>query len=200
MGVSFGVLAYGNGERVDVLRPPTDADPLTAAAIINPRSTFRRTIDVDLINGGRPARGDMNIAAYDDGWLIATHDAMKFDPTQLPDRYLKPALGRHVVLMMQQSVYDVFAYGRWRDGQLVRWLCINPSGVHRSSGVPESWELPLWRGEYATDDPAAALPFHPLDFGDVAAQTILGVLGESVALTEHVRSIDEVMLTSYVKA
>ncbi len=114
MGVSFAAIAYGEGDRVDVLRRRGDADPREVPRILHPRTRFRDAGATDLLAGGRPARGDLNVAAFDDGWMVVTRDAIKFLPEQLPRRYLQAALGRHVVLISQDSYYDIFAYGRWR--------------------------------------------------------------------------------------
>ncbi len=110
--------------------------------------------------------------------MVATRDAVLSNPTKLHTRYLKAPLSRDVVLLAQQSVYDMFAFGHWIDGQLRRSISVNPVGtVWESIGDPEAFEDPFWAGERpaGSDYP---LPFHPLDMADAAVRTFLGIYVE----------------------
>jgi hypothetical protein len=115
----------------------------------------------------------INVGTFEDGLLIATRDAALFNPTKLSARYLRAAGARAVVLITQQTVYDMFAYARWAQGELVRSISVNPTGrVWESIGQPEAFETPFWEGNH----PVSAnypLPFHPLDMSDTALRSLL---------------------------
>lgn len=78
-------------------------------------------------------------------------------------------------LFAQQTAYDMFAYGRWADGELVRSISVNPVGkVWESIGQPEPFESPFWAGERPAPDDYP-LPFHPLEMAGACIEAILRV-------------------------
>jgi hypothetical protein len=144
-------------------------------SILFPRSRYENLGRGTLEQNGFPNRGDVNVGTFERGTVIATRDAVLFNPTKLHTRYLKAPLSREVVLLAQQSAYDMFAFGHWIDGQLRRSISVNPVGkVWESIGDPEAFEDPFWAGErpVGSDYP---LPFHPLDMAEAAVRTFLGI-------------------------
>jgi hypothetical protein len=145
-----------------------------------PRTRFGEIGTVALDRGAFPDEDHFNVAAFDNGALIATRRAMLFNPSKLESRYLKLARWRTVYLLAQRSFYDMFAYGHWEQGQLRRAISVNPVGkVWESIGSPEHFELPFWNGEYEPPEPGYPLPFHPLDMADAALRSVLGAYFES---------------------
>lgn len=147
-------------------------------SILFPRSRYESLGQGTLEQDGFPNRGDINVGTFERGTVVATRDAMLFNPTKLSTRYLKAPPSRDVILLAQQSVYDMFAFGHWIDGQLRRSISVNPVGkVWESIGDPEAFEDPFWTRErpVGSDYP---LPFHPLDMAEAAIRTYLGIYVE----------------------
>jgi hypothetical protein len=168
-----------------------DADSAKPSAtdvvsILFPRSRYENLGQGTLEQNGRPNRGEINVGTFERGTVVATRDAVLFNPTKLHPRYLQKPLSGDVVLLAQQSVYDMFAFGHWIDGQLRRSISVNPTGrVWESVGDPEEFEHPFWAGErpFGSDYP---LPFHPLDMAEAAVRTVLGISAEGHPAPRHV--------------
>jgi hypothetical protein len=178
MGFNVALLAYtGPTLRLDLSMPDTRHDqPESFMRRLFPRTEYISHGSLTLEEGGFPLRGQVNIGSFEAGILIATRDAYLFNPRKLHRRYLGLASNRAVVLITQQSFYDMFAYARWVDGTLVRSISVNPVGkVWEDVGDPEPFEVPFWRGERRVDDDDYPLPFHPLDLGDAALRSVLGL-------------------------
>ncbi|TCC53499.1 hypothetical protein E0H75_07375 [Kribbella capetownensis] len=172
MGFNLAALLYTHDAESAV---PSATD---VVSILFPRSRYKNLGRGTLEQNGFPNRGDINVGTVGRGTVVATRDAMLFNPTKLHPRYLKVPLSRDVVLVAQQSVYDMFAFGHWTDGQLRRSISVNPVGkVWESIGDPEAFEAPFWAGEcpVGSDYP---LPFHPLDMAEAAVRTYLGIYAE----------------------
>lgn len=177
MGFKIAVLAYADDlASLDLGQPMADgAASSTIVRALFPRTTYVERGPVDLVEGGFPERGVLNVGAFKGGELVATLDAHLYNPTKLHRRYLTPAKGRTLVLLTQRSSSDMFAYARWEDGELVRSISVNPVGrVWEDIGAPEAFEAPYWRGDKAVDGDCP-LPFHPLEMSDAALRSVLGV-------------------------
>lgn len=177
VGFNVALLAYGGSSaHLDLSRPDMrHSRPESVVRSLFPRTEYISDGPVTLEQGGFPLRGRLNVGSFEAGTLIATRDAALFNPTKLHRRYLKFASSRTVVLITQQSVYDMFAYARWVDGTLVRSISVNPVGkVWENVGDPEPFEVPYWRGEHPVPDDYP-LPFHPLDLSDAALRSVLGL-------------------------
>lgn len=169
MSFSLSVLLYTHDAEGAVL-PAADV-----VSLLFPRSSYERRGRGTLARDGLPDRGDINVGTFERGTVVATRDALLFNPTRLDKRYLKAALGREAVLLAQRSYYDMFAFGHWIDGQLRRSISVNPVGkVWESIGEPEAFEAPFWAGERPAES-GYPLPFHPLDMAETAVRTFLGV-------------------------
>lgn len=174
MGLDLSLLAYVHGDFLDLSRPTDDGE--AAAAIVKslyPRTDYGFEGSSPLDAGGFPPKGRINVGTFEDGLLIATRDAALVNPTKLSTRYLRVAGARAVLLITQQTFYDMFAYARWVQGELVRSISVNPIGrVWESIGQPEAFETPFWEGKHqvSADYP---LPFHPLDMSDAALRSLL---------------------------
>lgn len=162
---------------------PSAAD---VVSILFPRSRYESLGRGTLGQDGFPNRGDINVGTFERGTVVATRDAVLFNPTKLSTRYLKAPLSHDVVLLVQQSVYDMFAFGHWTDGHLRRSISVNPVGkVWESIGDPEAFEEPFWAGERPVG-PDYPLPFHPLDMAEAAVRTFLGIYIEGQPAPELV--------------
>lgn len=198
VGFNVAVLAYSDElTRLDLRNPIDDcarADAMVEALF--PRTPYVENGHVNLMYGGFPERGLLNVASFEGGDLVATRDAHLYNPSKLHHRYLKAARGRTVLLLTQRSFNDMFAFARWENGQLIRSISVNPvGGVWEDIGPPEKFEVPFWRGDHAVEG-AYPLPFHPLEFSGVFLRSVLGLLYEgppNPALTFP----DEVRLRAY---
>lgn len=172
MGFNLAALVYRHDAEATV---PSATD---LVSILFPRSRYESPGFSTLEQDGFPSRGEINIGTFEQGTVVATRDAVLFNPTKLAKRYLNAPLGRDLVLLTQQSVRDMFAFGHWIDGQLRRSISVNPVGkVWESIGEPEPFEKPFWAGDRGagSDYP---LPFHPLDMAEAAIRTYLGIYVE----------------------
>lgn len=181
MGFNLAVLALvQSGPAMD----PSSGGASVEAAGSTVRSLFPRTPyahsgPATLLEGGFPPRGHLNVGQVGSTQIIATRDACLFNPTKLHRRYLRWGSTGTMVLLTQQSVYDMFAYARWEDGDLVRSISINPvGGLWEDIGVPEPFELPFWDEAYPVPDDYP-LPFHPLEMSDSALRDVLHLHYES---------------------
>ena len=178
MGFRLALLAYADDlSRLD-LREPTD-DPDAADALVArffPRTPYVHVGQVNLVDGGFPERGTLNVATLAGGTVVATRDAHLYNPTKLHSRYLRASAGPTLVLLTQRSVNDMFAYARWEDGDLVRSISVNPvGGVWEDIGPAEPFEQAFWRGDHPGHP---SLPFHPLELSDAALRSVLGLAVE----------------------
>jgi hypothetical protein len=163
VGFNIALLAITRPSlRLDLGRPDTrHGRRESVISSLFPRTEYISHGSLTLEEGGFPLRGQVNVASFEGGTLIATRDAALFNPTKLHRRYLTFGSHRTVVLITQQSFHDMFAYARWVDGTLVRSLSVNPVGrVWEDVGDPEPFEVPFWRGEHPVADDYP-LPFHP---------------------------------------
>lgn len=89
-------------------------------------TTVIATGDTDLMAGGFPHRDVLNVGVFAGGLLIATADEHLHKQRKLAPRYLQPGLPAHVRLLTQRSANDMFAYGHWHSGRLIRAISVNP--------------------------------------------------------------------------
>jgi hypothetical protein len=174
MGFNLAALVYRHNAEAAV---PSVTDLVST---LFPRSKYDNLGLSTLEQDGFPNRGEINIGTFEHGTVVATRDAALFNPTKLNGRYLKAPDSRDLVLLTQQSVHDMFAFGHWIDGQLRRSISVNPVGkVWESIGDPEPFERPFWAGEHPVG-PDYPLPFHPLDMAEAAIRTYLGIYVEGL--------------------
>lgn len=180
VGFKIAVITYTDATaKLDLGRPVVDTE-LTDSVIrkLFPRTHYAGLGEVSLIEGGFPERRELNVGAFEGGVLIATRDAYLFNPSKLHHRYLKAATADTVMLLTQQSFYDMFAYARWVRGSMIRSISVNPVGrVWEDIGTPEPFEQPFWNGDHPMEGDYP-LPFHPLDLSDAALRSVLGLLYE----------------------
>lgn len=184
MGLSFSFLVRSERGALDLEQPGTAADAEAIMRELFPRTAYRRTGEQPLSAAARPAKERPFVGAFAGGDLIATTDAHLYDPGILHRRYLKRPDLPDVQLLTSDSVRDMFAYGRWRNGELVRCLSVNATaGVWKDHGTPQDFEggAPVdpdrWL-ELCNAALAAALRLE----GDLALPVANAVEWESVAL------------------
>lgn len=172
VGLNLALLVCTDQQSIDLGRP-TDRDLSEVVHILFPRTPYVDVGQVALDEAAFPGRGSLSVGTFEGGLLLGTQDAHLYNPTKLASRYLKPSLGSKVTLLTQRPLNDMFAYGRWERGQLIRSISVNPVGrVWESIGTPEPFESPFWAGQRAAA-PNYPLPFHPLDMGDAALRDVL---------------------------
>jgi hypothetical protein len=189
------------GEDLAVLLYPGDGasmlEPAVAVRTLFPRTTYVHAGHGNLLQCGFPDRGDVCVGRLERGLLVATRDTALFNPTKLNARYLR--LERSLVLVTQQSVYDMFAFARWHDGTLVRSISVNPvGGVWESIGEPEDFETPFWAGRHPVE-PGYPLPFHPLELAEAAHASVLGTYFEGAQLV-GLLDPERIMLDRFTRA
>lgn len=191
MGVNLALLVFGRPPQ-----PGLGAGNGASAELLHelfPRTRHRRTGSASLIEMGIPERGTIGVAQFGGGLLVATRDAALYNPSMLHRRYLKPSLGRTVVLLTQRSATDMVAFARWQDATLSRSISVNPIGrVWESLGPEEKWERPFWDGLRPVEV-GYPLPFHPLELGEEAMRSVLGLWCEGSPAPGLVDAADVVL-------
>jgi len=141
VGLSFDFLVYSREGRVDLQRPAALAGAEAIVRRLYPRSTYVHRQTGRLLDVCRQPRGFLAVGAFDDGVLIATKDAHLYAPDILHRRYLKLGEWTDVQLITSASVNNMFAYGRWRSGEITRSISVNAvAGVWRNFGSPSAFE------------------------------------------------------------
>jgi hypothetical protein len=98
-------------------------------------------------------------------------------PSEFPPEFIDSQ--GTTILHTMHSVSDWLAFAVWRDGVLVRSLCVSPdSGVTEDIGERLAFETPFWDGEHPAcdpdEEPGYPLPFHPLELGEEALREFFG--------------------------
>ncbi|MFW6774136.1 DUF6928 family protein [Nocardioides sp. CPCC 205120] len=171
MGLSFSLLALSRDGVLDLSRPSAGAEADAAAVVqrLFPRTPHQPTESRPLLETAFPPRGTPVVGVFDSGVLVATRDAHLYDPGILHARYRKLTEWPDVRLLTAASVNDMFAYGRWRSGELTRCLSVNAvAGVVRDHGTPDPFEA---------DVPVSADNW--LDLCNAALRTVLGLQGDA---------------------
>ncbi|WP_436771228.1 DUF6928 family protein [Yinghuangia sp. YIM S09857] len=205
MGAKTALLAYAAGGVADALRnrPAGTGGVEGAEALVrrlHPGWRVEPEADgqVSLGDAVYPPE-DTAYAASFPGVDVLCHGAvMGHYPSRFPARYLDAADGRTVVLHAMHSVVDSLTFALWRDGVLVRSLCVTPKdGVMEDIGERLSFETPYWAGEHPVEpipgrpnqDPYA-LPFHPLDLGEEALRALFGFIIEGRRMPDDIDADD----------
>ncbi|WP_373293545.1 DUF6928 family protein [Micromonospora fulviviridis] len=107
-------------------------------------------------------------------------------PSELPEHLRQAGAGRRIVMHGMHSVVDWLGFAVWEDGELVRSLSLSPdAGIQENIGRPYDFELPYWAGEHPVEPVPGwpgqrpyALPFHPLELGELALRALFGFVIE----------------------
>lgn len=141
MGLSYDFLAYSNGGTVDLQHPLGVSEAQAVVRRLFPRTPYGHLETKRLLDVCRQPRGRLAIGVFGDGVLIATKDAHLYDPDILNRRYFKLDEWPDVRLLTSWSFTNMFAYGRWRSGELTRCISVNPvAHVWRDDGDPDLFE------------------------------------------------------------
>ncbi|GMA30932.1 DUF6928 family protein [Litorihabitans aurantiacus] len=188
MGMTFALLALTDEGSLDLTRPalPEAADAVIGALF--PRTPYRRAGEGALGGAGIPPRQEPWVGVFDGGALLATRDAFLYDPRILHARYLRFEAWPDVHLIASQSSTNMFAYGRWRDGELVRSVSVNPvAGVRNVTGVRQDFEVPEVRVDTW------------LDAANATLAAVLGLTGDTATPVPGGAGWDEVHLQRYAR-
>lgn len=172
MGAKTALLAYAAKDSVESLRQAREFDPAATLALVaatHPAWEGTASSDGDLFDGCYPPEGTVYAGSFPGIDILCDLDVMDYLPSEFPVRYLDAAAGRRVILHAMHSVTDTFAFAIWKNGSLVRSLCLSPDdGIVENIGNPLPFEAPYWAGEHPAGD-RYPLPFHPLELGGEAA-------------------------------
>ena len=148
-----------------------------------PGQSFEALADGDLWDT-YPSEDEIFIGHFGTVTVIAAPDFGGDFPSQLNSHFLRVAGSQNVWLHTMHSVVDFFAYGVWRNGDLIRSFSLAPdSGIIEEVGDRPPFEEPYWAGEHPVDDPEEMddpdfepypFPFHPLELGDAALKEFFG--------------------------
>ena len=141
MGLSFDFLVFSNGGVPDLRQPLDVSDAQAFVRRLYPRTAYEHIETARLLEVARQPRGRIAIGVFAGGVLVATKDAHLYDPDTLHRRYLRLKEWTELQLLTSASVSNMFAYGRWQAGEMVRCLSVNPvAGVWRDWGEPSVFE------------------------------------------------------------
>lgn len=109
--------------------------------------------------------------------LIVSAEVAAAAPSELPSEFIDGE--GTTILHVMHSVSDWLAFAVWKDGVLVRSLCVSPDdGVTEDIGERLAFEQPFWDGEHRVcdpeEEPGYPLPFHPLELGEEALLEFFG--------------------------
>lgn len=181
MGVNLALLVSRADSTASLVPSPAER-PQSRSVLerLYPRREFHARDEVSLTNTGLPERGAAFVGLSPGIQVIASRDFMLFNPRKLKRTFVTRSAGDVVCLLFSRSAFDVFAFGVWAGGELVRSLSINPvGGVVESIGTELPLEQPFWAGDRRP--PADyALPFHPLDLAEELYREFLGLVFEGI--------------------
>ena len=181
MGAKAWFIAYFDDDPKATLQDNPELDreaSLELAKQLFPNVTLKATDDGDL-SFLNPDERELLVGCYP-GLRIVAHDDLGGDyPSKIDPLWLDPSLGHNVYLHATHSVVDLFAFGLWREGKLIRSLSVSPdNGVQEQVGDPFPFEIPYWDGKFPVelddDDRTYPLPFHPLDLSEASMLHHLG--------------------------
>lgn len=181
MGVKAWFVAYFDDDPKAVLgkAPELDRD---ASRVLAEQLFPDATIDAEddgelsLLNPD----GKQVFAGCYGGLQIVAHDELANDyPSKIDPRWVDPARGFTAYVHATHSVVDWFAFGLWRDGNLIRSLSVSPdNGIQEQFGDPLPFETPYWQGQHSVEDDDGEepypLPFHPLELAEASILQHLG--------------------------
>jgi len=187
MGLNFSFLVCSSNGTLDLTRPLPPAAADTAIHRLFPRTPYRRVGPRRLLERAFPERERPVLGAFEGGLLIATRDAHLYDPGILHTRYLRLTGWRDVRLLTSRSINDMFAYGHWCEGRLMRCISVNTTaGVWRDDGQREEWE-----------SDTLVVPDRWLDLANGALHSALRLSGDAAPLRSNVIDWDEVSVYEY---
>ncbi|WP_433676980.1 DUF6928 family protein [Microbacterium gorillae] len=187
MGLNFSFLVYSVDGAVDLTRPlpPSESDAVIRQLF--PRTPYRRTTRRRLLDFAFPERTLPVIGAFEDGLLVITRDAHLYDPDILHQRYLRFEEWPDVRLLTSRSINDMFAYGHWHEGRMLRCLSLNAQAqVWRDQGKREAWET-----DVAVD------PLRWLDLANRALYSALRLSGDAAPFFGDVVDWEDVPVYEY---
>ncbi|GAA1657344.1 hypothetical protein GCM10009733_063770 [Nonomuraea maheshkhaliensis] len=205
MGAKTSLIAYSDGDLPGLLRTLHRPDASATAALIDrafPGWAVSPAEPGNLSDDVRPPEDLAYATSFPGVELICSDSFMLDNPSLLPSHLVEASRGRRLVLHAMHSVVDWLAFAVWEDGRLVRSLSLSPGhGVIEDIGEPFPFELPFWEGLHPVEpDPAwgdtepYALPFHPLELGEVALHVLFGFTIEGDVHPEDVDPEDVALL------
>jgi len=189
VGLTYSFLVFSGDQPPDLTVPadPGEADEFTR--LLLPRTPYSRVGEERLLDLCFPPREELAVGAFAGGILLATRDAHLYNPDILNPRYLRDRGWPHVRLLTSRSLYDMFAYGHWRDQQMTRCVSVNANaGVWCDEGVPEPFETGL---------PTSADRW--LDMSNMALASSLRLNGEAGPDTLDLLDWEDVTLHSFAR-
>lgn len=185
MGWKTSVLAFADGDVAAALRRAGTARADDTEALVG---QLHPGCAVDRIDDGvfgehlHPPDETAYAAVTDEVAVVCSPIFMTDEPSRLPEHVITLAGRGRMVLHAMHSVSDFFGYAVWQDGQLLRALSMAPDGgIGDNIGAPLDFERPFWAGEQSVrptpgrpDERPYPLPFHPLELGERALESLLG--------------------------
>lgn len=181
MGAKAWFIAYSEGAPKEALSRTQRLDrdtTRTFAKRLFPDVLLQEDPDgtLDFLN---PEDGKVFVGCYEGVRIVAHTDLGGDFPSRIDHHWLDPSFGRQAYLHATHSVVDWFAFGVWREGQLIRALSVSSDdGIIEQLGPPLSFERPYWDGAFPLEqddgDDAYPLPFHPLELSEASMLANMG--------------------------
>lgn len=187
MGAKTWMIVYADREPREMFRagPVLDrAATETLARSLFPGESFGPAQESDL-GFACPGRDERVLGCFDGVSVVAAGELLVEHPTELPPRFVEHGRKGIMILHGMVSAVDGFVFGYWRDGVLVRWLCVTPDdGIVADIGDRLPFEQPFWDGRHPVevdeDEEPYPLPFHPLEMGNAALSEYFGYQLEGI--------------------
>lgn len=186
MGTNASLIVYADRDPHQTLRSSPVLDRPAARDLVRrlfPERAIQETGDADLMDVLSPDLGCAYVGCYP-GLAIASNTGLGRDrPSGVPRHILEARSCRWIYLIAMISFFDCAVVAAWHEGQLRRSVSVTFNGqladppvtgeVVENIGDPLPFERPLRtrqgpRGEQR-------IPFHPLDLGQAALASILGL-------------------------
>lgn len=173
------VLADSNPRDALACKPLLDRDATeNLAKTLFPNEKLTLLGDGDL-SFTCPPDNELHIGCFKGVSIVAAKEFGIDYPSTLPPKFIDACANGKVILHAMHSAVDWFAFAIWENGTLIRSLSLSPdSGILEDIGQHLQFEKKFWDGECPVDcddgEDEYALPFHPLELGEVALQNIFG--------------------------
>lgn len=182
MGAKTCMLIYSDGNVAEILKSKPKLDRIAAnklAVRFFKHDEPASIEDGNLMENANPRDGRIYVGSYPGLAIVASSEVGGDYPSKLDKRFIAAAGAGTVYLHAMHSVVDWFAYGIWKNGQLVRSLSVAPDGgIFENIGNPLPFEEPYWSGKHPVEvDPGESpypLPFHPLELGEAMLRSQFG--------------------------
>ncbi|GAA1657774.1 DUF6928 family protein [Actinoplanes couchii] len=205
MGAKAALLAFSDGDLRAVLRDAVPSDVAAAEAVVReifPGAEVTAAGDTTLEETYPPDRVT-HVTVLPGATVLCDRQLVLDRPSEIPEHLLRIGAGRRIVMLGMHSVVDWLCFAVWENGRLIRSLGLSPdNGIEENIGDSFDFERPFWAGLHPVepdpnweDEDPYPLPFHPLQLGEEALNSLFGFTIEGALTPDSVLAEDVHMHT-----